>query len=304
MTTHLALVGPTASGKSDLALGVARALGDIEIVSVDSMQVYRCLDIGTAKPSAEVRATVPHHMIDVAEPEEDWSVVRFQQEARTAVADIERRGRRALLVGGTGLYVQAVVDDLRFPGESLELRAALEARTAEPGGVAAAYAELEAADPVAAARIDPHNARRIVRALEVIQLTGEPFSSFGPGVGVFGPTAFPVHLAGVWLPREALARRIEARVAAMRAAALLDEVLALQGRLSRTAQQAIGYKELLGVLEHDGDIDEAFAMTARRTRSFARRQRMWFRRDPRITWLGAAENPCTVLPALLALWGS
>jgi len=303
LTTHLALVGPTASGKSDLALAVARALGDIEIVSVDSMQVYRCLDIGTAKPSLEVRASVPHHLIDVAEPEEDWSVVRFQQEARDAVANIERRGNRALLVGGTGLYVQAVVDDLRFPGESLELRAALEARTADPGGVAAAYAELEAADPAAAARIDPHNARRIVRALEVIELTGEPFSSFGPGVGVFGPTAFPVHIAGVWLPRAALAQRIEARVAAMRDAGLLDEVTALQGRLSRNARQAIGYKELLDALENGGNMDEAFTMTARRTRSFARRQRMWFRRDPRITWLGAAENPCLTLPALLALWG-
>ncbi|MSO78145.1 MAG: tRNA (adenosine(37)-N6)-dimethylallyltransferase MiaA [Acidimicrobiia bacterium] len=304
MTTHLALIGPTASGKSDLALAVARTLGDIEIVSVDSMQVYRCLDIGTAKPSVEVRASVPHHLIDVAEPEQDWSVVRFQQEAREAVADIERRGRRALLVGGTGLYVQAVVDDLRFPGESLELRAELEARTALPGGVAAAYAELEAADPTAAARIDPHNARRIVRALEVMQLTGELFSSFGPGVGVFGPTAFPVNIVGMWLPREALARRIEARVAAMRDAGLLEEVRALKGRLSRNARQAIGYKELLGALENEGDVDEAFAMTARRTRSFARRQRMWFRRDPRITWLGAAENPWLVLPPLLALWGS
>lgn len=309
MTTHLALVGPTASGKSDLALAVARTLGDVEIVSVDSMQVYRCLDIGTAKPTGAALASVPHHLIDVAEPGEDWSVARFQREARAAVTDIESRGHRALLVGGTGLYVQAVIDDLRFPGEHPDLRAELEARTAEPGGVTAAYAELEASDPVAAARIDPHNARRIVRALEVIRLTGEPFSSFGPGVGVFGPTAFPVHLAGVWLPREALARRIEARVAVMRSAGLLDEVSALRGRLSRTARQAIGYKELIDALETDSavdshsDIDEAFAMIARRTRSFARRQRMWFRRDPRITWVGAAENPCSVLPALLALWG-
>ncbi len=302
MTTHLALVGPTASGKSDLALAVAHALNDVEIVSVDSMQVYRHLDVGTAKPSEAARASVAHHLIDVAEPDEDWSVVRFQHEARAAVADIEGRGHRALLVGGTGLYVQAVVDDLRFPGEDLDLRAELEAWTAEPGGVAAAYAEVEAADPVAAARIDPHNSRRIVRALEVIRLTGQPFSSFGPGVGVFGPTAFPVDIAGIWLPREALARRIEARVAAMRAAGLLDEVSSLQGRLSRTARQAIGYKELLDVLETGADVDGAFALTARRTRSFARRQRMWFRRDPRITWLGAAENPCSVLPVLLALW--
>jgi tRNA dimethylallyltransferase len=137
-----------------------------------------------------------------------------------------------------------------------------------------------------------------------MELTGELFSSFGPGVGVFGPTAFPVSIAGVWLPREALAHRIEARVAAMRTAGLLHEVSALQGRLSRTARQAIGYKELLDALENGGDIDEAFAMTARRTRSFARRQRMWFRRDARITWLGAAENPCLALAPLLALWGA
>ena len=305
-TTHLALVGPTASGKSELALAVARTLGDVEIVSVDSMQVYRCLDIGTAKPGGAARASVPHHLVDVAEPEEDWSVVRFQHEARTAVADIEGRGRRALLVGGTGLYVQAVIDDLRFPGEDPDVRAELEAWTAEPGGLAAAYAELEAADPVAANRIDPHNTRRIVRALEVIRLTGQPFSSVGPGVAVFGPTAFPVRLAGVWLPREVLARRIDTRVSAMRSAGLIDEVSALRGRFSRTARQAIGYKELLDVLESDSgsDLDEAFALTARRTRSFARRQRMWFRRDPRITWLGAAENPCSLLPALLALWGA
>jgi diaminopimelate epimerase/tRNA dimethylallyltransferase len=211
-TEHLALVGPTASGKSELALHTARALGDVEIVSMDSMQVYRGLDIGTAKPSPADRAAVPHHLIDVADPSEEWSVARFQADARRAVGEIEARGHRALLVGGTGLYVQAVIDDLRFPGESPDLRAALEARTAEPGGVAATYAELARRDPEAAARIDPHNARRIVRALEVIELTGQPFSSFGPGVAGFGPTAFPVRLAGVWLPRGALAGRIDARV--------------------------------------------------------------------------------------------
>jgi tRNA dimethylallyltransferase len=302
LTTHLVLVGPTASGKSSLALHAARVLGDIEIVSVDSMQVYRGLDIGTAKPTIAERAAVVHHLIDVAGPDEEWSVVRFQQEARGAVADIESRGHRALLVGGTGLYVQAVVDDLRFPGEDPDLRAELESWTAEPGGVAAAYAELTAVDPAAAARIDPHNARRIVRALEVIRLTGEPFSSFGPGLGAFGPTAFPVHLVGVWLPRDSLALRIQARVDVMRSAGLLDEVASLGSRLSRTARQAIGYKELLDTLDDSGDVDEAFGTIVRRTRSFARRQRMWFRRDPRITWLGAAENPCSALPALLAMW--
>jgi tRNA dimethylallyltransferase len=305
-TTHLALVGPTATGKTQLALDLADALGDVEIVSVDSMQVYRGLDIGTAKPSPAERAQVSHHLIDVADPSETWSVARFQTAARAAVAGIEARGRRALLVGGTGLYVQAVVDDLRFPGEDLELRAQLEAWTSEPGGVAAAYRELSGRDPEAAARIDPHNARRIVRALEVIRLTGEPFSSFGPGINHFGPTAFPVRMAGIWLPRAVVGARIDERFAGMRAAGLLDEVRRLaagNGGLSRTARQAIGYKELLAYVEGDEpSLDAAFDTAARRTRSFARRQRMWFRRDPRITWHATAANPASVRPALLASW--
>ncbi len=301
--THLALVGPTATGKTALALAAAAALGDVEIVSVDSMQVYRGLDVGTAKSTPAERAGVPHHLIDVAEPSDDFTVARFQVEARAAVADVEARGKRALLVGGTGLYVQAVVDDLRFPGEDLALRAELEARTTEPGGVAAAYAELERADPEAAGRIDPHNARRIVRALEVIRLTGRPFSSFGPGVAAFGPTVFPVDQVGIWLPREVLAARITARVDAMLADGLLDEARTHRADLSRNAAQAIGYREMLAVLDGTLTEDEASGAMARRTRSFARRQRMWFRRDPRITWLAAADNPCRLLPALLALWG-
>jgi tRNA dimethylallyltransferase len=301
---HLALVGPTASGKSALALHVAERLGDVEIVSLDSMQVYRRLDVGTAKPTPAERDRVPHHLVDHVEADDDWSVVRSQAAARDAVRAIESRGHRALLVGGTGLYVQAVVDDLRFPGEDLALRAELEAWTGEPGGVAAAYAELEQRDPVAAARIDPHNARRIVRALEVIRSTGEPFSSFGPGVAVFGPTAFPVAMVGLWLTREALGRRIVARIAAMREQGLTAEVAGLHGCLSRTAAQAIGYKEVLAHLAGETDEDEAYDVIARRTRSFARRQRMWFRRDPRIDWLGTAENPCLLAPVLLARWSA
>ena len=270
------------------------------------MQVYRTLDIGTAKPTAAQRERVPHHLIDVADPSEQWSVARFQAAARAAVVEIESRGCRALLVGGTGLYVQAVVDDLRFPGEDPDLRSELEAWTTEPGGVGAAYRELEQHDPQAAARIDPHNARRIVRALEVIRLTGRPFSSFGPGVNHYGPTAFPVRLAGVWLPRTVLATRIDDRFAAMRADGLLDEVrrlAAANGGLSRTARQAIGYKELLAHLEGtEPSLDAAFDTAARRTRSFARRQRMWFRRDPRISWHGTVDNPASLLPGLLASW--
>jgi tRNA dimethylallyltransferase len=287
-----------------LALHVAQELGDVEIVSVDSMQVYRGMDVGTAKATAAERVAVPHHMIDVADPGDDFSVARFQTEAREAVADIERRGRRALLVGGTGLYVQAVVDDLRFPGEDLALRSELEAGIEAPGGLAEAYAELEQRDAVAAARIDPHNARRIVRALEVIRLTGERFSSFGAGVAAFGTTAFPVLLTGLWLPRAVLAKRIDARMQAMRRSGFVDEVAGLVAGpgLSRNARQAIGYREMLEHLDGSTDVDDAFAITGRRTRSFARRQRMWFRRDPRITWVAAPENPCDVAGALLALW--
>jgi tRNA dimethylallyltransferase len=270
------------------------------------MQIYRGMDIGTAKPSPIERAAVPHHLIDVADPWDDWSVARFQGEARAAVADIEARGKRALLLGGTGLYVQSVVDDLRFPGEDLELRAELTARAASPEGLADAYRDLEARDPDAAARIEPTNTRRIVRALEVIQLTGQPFSSFGPGLQEYGETVFPVAMAGVWLPREVLRERIAARFTAMRDAGLVDEVRALAADAhgwSRTARQAIGYKEILAHLAGDEpSLEAAFEAAVARTRSFARRQRVWFRRDPRITWFGAAENSCAVLPALLAWW--
>ncbi len=300
-------MGPTASGKSTLALAAAHALGDVEIVSLDSMQVYRGLDIGTAKPTLAERAAVAHHVIDVVDPIEDWSAARHQKAARAAVADNAARGQRALLGGGPGLDVQAVVDDLRFPEEDLELRAELEAWTAEPGGVAAAYDELKRRDPAAAAKIDPHNARRIVRALEVIRLTGRPFSSFGPGLNRFGPTAFPVRMVGVWVQRDALNERIRVRFDAMRDSGLVDEVRRLlEGpALSRTAGQAIGYKELIAALSNGGaPVDPALDIAVRRTRSFARRQRMWFRRDPRITWLGVTGNPCEVLPALLATWTS
>jgi tRNA dimethylallyltransferase len=286
---------------------IARALGDVEIVSLDSMQVYRTLDIGTAKPARESRRSVPHHLLDVADPDEEWSVARTQALGRAAVANLEARGQRALLVGGTGLYVQAVLDDLALPGEDLAVRADWEAKTAEPGGVTAAYEELRARDPAAAARIDPHNARRIVRALEVITVTGRPFSSFTPGITAFGATAFPVDVAGLWLPRDVLAERIARRVDSMRRAGLVDEVrqaMATPG-LGRTARQAIGYREVADRLDHGEEPDEAtFDAVRRRTRSFARRQRMWFRRDPRIRWFGTAQNPCAVVPAILAAWGA
>lgn len=305
--TAVALVGVTASGKSEVALDLARRRGDCEIVSVDSMCVYRGMDIGTSKPGPEARAAVPHHLLDLVDPDEDFSLTQFQRAARSALEDIRRRGNHALLVGGTGLYVQAVIDPLTIPPEDRAVRDALLARTATPEGLAAAYAELQRVDPAAAARIEPGNARRVARALEVLQITGRPFSSFGAGLQEFGAPVFPVRIAGVWLPRAVLNDRIERRFALMRGAGLVDEVRGLEARgaLSRTARQAIGYREVLAHL--DGEIpvlDDAFAAAVVRTRQFARRQRMWFRRDPRARWFGAPGNPCSILPALLASWSA
>ena len=287
-----------------MALELAEALGDVELVSVDSMQVYRGMDVGTAKASAAERARVPHHMLDLADPAEEWSVARFQREARAAIADIETRGRRALLVGGTGLYVRAVVDDLRFPGEDPARRAALTAEAAEPGGPARLHARLAEVDPVAASRIEPGNLRRTVRALEVVGLTGAPFSAAGAGLRTFAPPIVPVRMFGLWLPPAVLDARIGARVDAMYAEGLLAEAAALvrPGRppLSATAAQAIGYREALAVLDGTApDVDAARAATVRRTRRFARRQIRWFRRDPRVTWWGSTADPRACTPALL-----
>lgn len=304
---HLAIVGPTAAGKSDLALAVARQAGDCEIVSLDAMQVYREMDVGTAKPSPAERTEITHHLIDVVDPGDEWSVALAQREARAAVHDIEARGCRAVLVGGSGLYVQAVVDDLTLPVQDLALRAELEAFTSEPGGLAAAWAELRAADPQAAARIDEHNQRRIVRALEVVRSTGRPFSDFGSGVFEADP-ALDVELVGVWRSRDELAARIAQRIASMRTDGLEAEVARLDGRLSRSAAQAIGYKELLAARRGELTVDAAFDLAERRTRSFARRQRMWFRRDPRVRWIrpakgnGANGNAAAAADAVLACW--
>ena len=299
-------MGPTASGTSALALEVARRLRDVEIVSVDSMQVYRGMDVGTAKPTRAEQAEVPHHLLDLADPTEDFSVAAFQRAFAGAVGDIERRGRRALLVGGTGLYLRAVVDGLTMPGRFPAVAAELEA---DPD-TAALHRRLAALDPVAASRMEPANRRRVIRALEVCVGSGRPFSSFGAGLGAHPPTRF--RMAGVWLPRDVVARRIEARVAQMLEAGLVEEVrglLAAAGldpdgrtRLSRTAVQALGYREILGHLTAGVPLATAVAETVRRTRAFSRRQRMWFRGDPRITWHGTDANPLSVLPALLGDW--
>ncbi len=295
---RLALVGPTACAKSALALLAARELGDVELVTADSMQVYRGMDIGTAKPTVAEQAEVRHHLLDVAAPEEDWDVARFVAAARQAVEGIEARGRRPLLVGGTGLYVHALVDGLRVPGRWPDV-----ARSLEGASNAELYARLHDLDPVAAARIEPGNRRRLLRAMEVTLGSGRPFSSFGPGVGAFPPSGWDI--AGVWLPRAVVRRRIAARFEAMLECGLVDEVrrLLARGPLSRTARQALGYREVLAHLEQGLALADASALAVDRTRQFARRQRMWWRRDPRVSWFGAPSDPLDVLPALLGNWG-
>lgn len=284
----VALVGTTASGKSALALAVAEALGDVELVSIDSMQVYRGMDVGTAKPTRAEQDEVPHHLIDVADPWEDYSVARFQAEARDALADIAARGRRAVLVGGTGLYLRAVIDDLEIPAQFPEVRAELEA---EPD-IRALHARLVELDPVAAARTEPDNRRRIVRALEVCLGSGRPFSSYGPGLESHPTGGIPQ--VGIRLPAPTVAERIEARYTRQLADGFLAEVdrlIALDQPLSRTAGQALGYRELLAHRRGELSLDEAVDLAVRRTRRFARRQRVWFRRDPRITWVDSELDP-------------
>jgi tRNA dimethylallyltransferase len=308
VTRHLALVGPTASGKSALALAVARSAGDVEIVSLDSMQVYRGLDVGTAKPTRAERDEVVHHLVDVADPSEEWSVRRTQDSARAALADIEARGRRALLVGGTGLYVRAVVDDLEIPPTDESIRDRLERDVARDEGLVRAYGRLSDLDPTAAARMEPGNRRRIVRALEVIELTGRQFSSFGPGIDEYPAPAISVTMLGVQFPSVHLAERIVVRFEAMRRNGLVDEVRSLaqaDESLSRTAREAIGYRELLAYF--DGDIptlDEAFDTAVRRTRRFARRQRKWFGRDPRIRWLDGTQAVAGLAAEAIGAWGA
>ena len=290
----LALVGPTASGKTEAAIGVAEALG-AEVVSVDSMLLYRGMDVGTAKPTAEQRARVPHHLIDVVEPSEPFSVAQYQQLALEAVRSIRERGRAALLAGGSGLYFRAVVDELEFPGTDPATREALEAEAAAAGGQAL-HARLAELDPAAAERIEPENVRRTVRALEVAAVTGRPFSSFGTAWERFDPAR--VRVAGIEIAPDVLARRIEDRVHAMVREGLIGEIRTLLERGFGgwlTASQAIGYAEFARHVAGEIPLEEAVAFTVKRTKELARRQMVWFRRDPRIRWFPAGRGGAGVL---------
>jgi tRNA dimethylallyltransferase len=298
----LALVGPTASGKSALALSLARLRPGAELVSVDSMGVYRGMDIGTAKPTPADRRAVAYHLLDLVDPDEEFSVRQFQDAARPALAGIVARRHRALLVGGTGLYLRAVVDDLELPGRYPEVAARLEAEAGADGpwALTALHARLAVLDPEAAARIEPGNRRRIVRALEVTLGSGRPFSSFGPGLETYPPT--PVVLVGIRFDPVLHDALIERRFLALLDAGLLDEVRTLAARpegISRTARQALGYRELLTHIEDGVPLERAVADAIGRTRAFARRQWSWFKRDPRIVWL---EPDGDLLSGLLAVW--
>ncbi|MGI8663937.1 MAG: tRNA (adenosine(37)-N6)-dimethylallyltransferase MiaA [Acidimicrobiales bacterium] len=293
---HIAIVGATATGKSAIAIELARRVAGIELVSVDSMQVYRGMDIGTAKPTAAEQAEVVHHLIDLTDPDDDYTVTRFQDAFRSAITAIEGRGNRALLVGGTALYLRAAIDDLTIPAQHPDVRAQLEA---EPD-TAALHTRLAELDPAAAARMEPSNRRRIVRALEVTIGSGRPFSSYGPGLDAYPDSPFT--LVGVSMAPAVGATRIEERYEAQLAAGFLEEVRALAARpagLSRTARQALGYRELLRHVEHGEPLDACLEEAVRRTRHMARRQRAWFRRDPRITWLDAHDNPVAAITALI-----
>ena len=293
---HLVIVGATASGKSVLAMELARRRPGVELVSMDSMALYRGMDVGTTAPTAAERAEVPHHLVDLVDPTEDFTVSEFQVAARWALDDMEGRGARAVLVGGTGLHVRAVVDDLEIPGRYDEVREVLDADDDTPG----LHTRLAGLDPVAAGRMEPTNRRRVVRALEVTLGSGRPFSSFGPGLEAYPATPFTQ--VGLRVDREVLDRRIADRYRHQLEDGFLDEVrwlAALDGGPSRSAAQALGYSELLAHLRGECTLADAIADAVAATRRFARRQERWFRRDPRIEWLDVGADPLKVLEAVL-----
>jgi tRNA dimethylallyltransferase len=285
MPPVIAVVGPTAAGKSGLSLRLAQSLGG-EVVNADSMQLYRGMDIGTAKLPPGQRGGVPHHLLDIWEVTRTASVSEYQRLARRAIEDIRSRGRVPIVVGGSGLYVRAVLDNLDFPGTDPGLRDRLEGELAEIGP-AALHARLARVDPAAAAAILPGNGRRIVRALEVVELSGRPFSATLPDY----QSVYDVVQLGVRVPRPQLDERIARRVAAMWQAGFVAEVrgLAEAGlRDGRTASRALGYAQVLRYLDGEWPPEQAAAETVRATQRFARRQESWFRRDPRVIWLDRA----------------
>lgn len=290
MIPVLAIVGPTASGKTALALDLAERMGG-EIVNADAMQLYRGMDIGTAKTPVAERRGLPHHQIDVLDVTDDAAVATYQRKARGDVVGIRERGNVPIVVGGSGLYLRALLDEMEFPGTDPEVRASVSARAEEIGGVAL-HRELAGKDPAAAAAIDPRNVRRVVRALEVIEITGRPFTATLPRQEYVTPT-IQVALA---VERDELRKRIAARVDQMIAHGFADEVAAL-GPVSKTAAGATGYPEMRAYLAGEITPDEAREAIVVATARLAKRQMTWFRRDTRIEWF---EDAAAALAAITA----
>ncbi len=295
----IAVVGPTASGKSSLAVALARRL-DGEIVNADAMQLYRGMDIGTAKLSLDDRQEIPHHQLDVLDVQQEASVAAYQRDARRAVAEIRTRDHQPILVGGSGLYVRAALDQLEIPPTDPVVRGRLQDELAHHG-VEVLFARLALADPVAAQAIQPNNGRRVVRALEVIELTGRPFSASLPTREYELPTV----TIGLLIPRPELDARIATRVHRMWETGLLDEVRQLDTaglRMGRTAAKALGYSQALAHLDGLLTAEQAVEDTISSTRRFARRQESWFRPDPRIHWL--AHDDARLADRVLDVVGS
>lgn len=295
----VSIVGPTASGKTGLGIAVAQRLAErgerAQIVNADAYQMYRGMDIGTAKASAQERAAVPHHLLDVIDPSDTMTVARFQRMARAVIGDLQAQGIRPILVGGSGLYARAAIDDISFPGTDPDVRARLEER-ARTEGAGALFAELARRDPEAAARMDPHNPRRTVRALEVIELTGRPYSASLPRYRYVIPSV----QIGLDLPREDLDARIDERTRRMFDDGFIGEVERLRPHLGMTAARALGYQQVIDYLDGLRDLDETMADVAQKTRRLARKQMGWFGRDPRIHWLQAL-NPRLVDNAMAVI---
>jgi tRNA dimethylallyltransferase len=287
----LAIIGPTAVGKSELALRIAKKVGG-EIVSADSMQVYKGMDIGTSKPSPEIQEVVPHHLIDIVTPEKNFSVALYQRLARESFKAIVSRGHLPILVGGSGLYIRGALDDLRFPKGELDssLRKKLEEK-AKRKGREAIHKELETLDPEAAELIPASNVRRVIRALEIIYTSGELFSKHRKGWKK-RKFVYPVLMIGLKLPRQLLYEKIEKRVDEMVEKGLLKEVEKLKKnyKLALTPCQAIGYKEFLAYLDGEITWEESVNLIKKRTRHYAKRQMSWFKSDPRIKWFDLSKQ--------------
>ena len=296
---NLVIVGSTASGKSSLAIELARRRSNVEIISIDSMAIYRGMDIGTATPTVAEQEEIPHHLINIVDPSDEFALPLFQSAVEKALEEITNRGNRAVLVGGTGLHVRAVVDRLQVPPRFLSIRDEIELIPE----TAFLYRRLKDLDPLASEKIEPGNRRRIVRALEVTLGTGRPFSSFGPGLDVYPPSPFTE--IGIRMPRDLNDLRIAERYKRQIEDGFVEEVknLVSDGReLSKTASQALGYKQIISYIEGENTLEEAIESAIASTRRFARRQEKWFRRDPRIQWMELQKDPFELLEEVIKVF--